>query len=89
MLTVSGTVLWAWGIWLLGKYFSVNIGIKDNHELIGKGPYGFIRHPAYAGNILQAVGFSLSSILIFPKHLCSADLPVLMQIEARRDLSWK
>jgi protein-S-isoprenylcysteine O-methyltransferase Ste14 len=74
-LTVSGTVLRAWGIWTLGKYFSVHIEIKDNHELIENGPYRFIRHPAYAGNLLQAVGIplilhafyslSISAVLVF------------------------
>lgn len=59
LLTVSGTILRAWGIWTLGKYFSVHIEIKDNHELIETGPYRFIRHPAYAGNILQAAGIPL------------------------------
>lgn len=75
LLTVSGTILRAWSIWTLGKYFSVHIEIKDNHELIETGPYRFIRHPAYAGNILQAVGIPLilnayysltiSAILVF------------------------
>ena len=75
VLTVFGTILRAWGIWTLGKYFSVHIEIKDNHELIENGPYRFIRHPAYAGNLLQAAGIplilnaycslSISVILIF------------------------
>lgn len=53
----------------------MHIEIKDNHELIEKGPYKLIRHPAYAGNILQAVGIplilnaycslSISTVLIF------------------------
>lgn len=75
VLTVSGTVLRAWGIWTLGKYFSAHIEIKDNHELIESGPYRFIRHPAYAGNLLQAIGIplilnayyslSISAVLVF------------------------
>lgn len=75
LLAVSGTILRTWGIWTLGKYFSVHIEIKDNHELIETGPYRFIRHPAYAGNLLQAVGIplildayyslSISAVLIF------------------------
>jgi len=75
VLTVFGTVLRAWGVWTLGEYFSVHIEIKDNHKLIKKGPYKFIRHPAYAGNIIQAVGIPLilnayyslgiSAVLIF------------------------
>lgn len=59
LMTVAGTILRAWGIWTLGKYFSVHIEIKDNHELIESGPYRFIRHPAYAGNLLQAAGIPL------------------------------
>lgn len=75
LLTVSGTVLRAWSIWTLGKYFSVHIEIKDHHELVETGPYKFIRHPAYAGNLLQAVGipfilnayysFIISAVLVF------------------------
>ena len=75
VLTVFGTVLRAWGVWTLGEYFSAHIEIKDKHELIEKGPYKFIRHPAYAGNIIQAAGIplvlnayyslSISAVLIF------------------------
>ena len=75
VLTVFGTVLRAWGVWTLGEYFSVHIEIKDNHKLVENGPYRFIRHPAYAGNILQAIGIplilnayyslSISAVLIF------------------------
>jgi len=75
MLTIFGTVLRAWGVWTLGEYFSVHIEVKDKHELIEKGPYKFIRHPAYAGNIIQAIGIPLilnayyslgiSAVLIF------------------------
>lgn len=75
VLTVAGTILRAWGIWTMGEYFSVHIEIKNSHELIETGPYRFIRHPAYAGNLLQAVGIplilnayyslSISAVLIF------------------------
>ncbi|MGB9939602.1 methyltransferase family protein [Methanosarcina sp.] len=58
-LVLIGTGLRAWGMWALGKYFSAHIEIMKNHPLIESGPYKFIRHPAYAGNILQAVGIPL------------------------------
>ncbi len=58
-LTLFGTGLRAWGLWSLGKYFSAHIEIRDGHELVEKGPYRFIRHPAYAGNILQTAGIPL------------------------------
>lgn len=58
-LVLIGTGLRAWSIWTLGKYFSPHIEIKNNHQLIKTGPYRLIRHPAYAGNILQAIGIPL------------------------------
>ncbi len=59
LIALIGTGFRAWGMWTLGKYFSAHIEIKNNHQLIESGPYKFIRHPAYAGNILQAVGIPL------------------------------
>lgn len=58
-LTILGTGLRMWGMWTLGKYFSVHIEIKGGHKLVESGPYKFIRHPAYAGNIIQALGIPL------------------------------
>jgi protein-S-isoprenylcysteine O-methyltransferase Ste14 len=58
-LAVFGTGLRAWGIWSLRDYFSAHIEIKDDHNLVESGPYKFIRHPAYAGNIIQALGIPL------------------------------
>jgi protein-S-isoprenylcysteine O-methyltransferase Ste14 len=58
-LTVFGTGLRAWSIWTLGEYFSAHIEIKNNHKLVESGPYKFIRHPAYSGNIMQALGIPL------------------------------
>lgn len=58
-LAVSGTGLRAWGLLSLREYFSADIEIKDNHKLVESGPYKFIRHPAYAGNIMQALGIPL------------------------------
>jgi len=46
-------------MWVPGKYFSAHIEIKYSHQLIESGPYKLIRHPAYAGNILQVAGISL------------------------------
>jgi isoprenylcysteine carboxyl methyltransferase (ICMT) family protein YpbQ len=59
VLAVSGTVLRAWSIWSLSEYFSARIEIKSNHMLVERGPYKFVRHPAYAGNITQAAGIPL------------------------------
>lgn len=58
-LALIGTGIRAWSMLTLGKYFSAHIEIKNDHQLIESGPYKLIRHPAYAGNILQAIGIPL------------------------------
>ncbi len=35
--------------------------VKKNKELATDGPYAFVRHPLYVGNILMLFGFSLAS----------------------------
>jgi protein-S-isoprenylcysteine O-methyltransferase Ste14 len=47
--------------------------------LIDSGPYHFVRHPSYAGNLLAVVGFSLSfqnwaSILLIFVPCCAVIL---------------
>lgn len=37
--------------------------VKKNKELATDGPYAFVRHPLYVGNILLLVGYSLASSL--------------------------
>ncbi|MEK6921971.1 MAG: isoprenylcysteine carboxylmethyltransferase family protein, partial [Nanoarchaeota archaeon] len=39
--------------------FSVFVVILENHQLITKGPYAYVRHPIYSAGILKAFGFVL------------------------------
>lgn len=47
--------------------------IKKNKVLATDGPYGFVRHPQYVGNIMLGIGFSLASGLWW-------SLPLLLAI---------
>ena len=38
--------------------------VMKNKELATTGPYAYVRHPLYVGNILLLIGFSLASSLI-------------------------
>lgn len=58
-LAVAGTALRMWGVRALGRYFSGHIETYADHTLVESGPYAFIRHPAYAGNILHVLGLPL------------------------------
>lgn len=57
---IVGTVIAALGIairmWAAGH-------VKKNKVLATDGPYAYVRHPLYVGNILLLAGFSIASML--------------------------
>lgn len=59
-LIILGLVIRWVAILTLKKYFTVNVSILSNHQLINTGIYRFIRHPAYAGSLLSFLGLGLS-----------------------------
>ncbi|MBS0192699.1 MAG: isoprenylcysteine carboxylmethyltransferase family protein [Proteobacteria bacterium] len=58
-LFVLGTVLRAWSIHVLGRFFTVQVAIARDHRLIENGPYKLLRHPSYTGSLLMFVGYLL------------------------------
>ena len=46
----------------LGRFFTWDLSIKPDQRLITTGPYSIVRHPAYTGNCLIAIGLVLSQI---------------------------
>ena len=73
IVMVFGFILRQWAISVLGIYFAPTVRIIKKHEIIGIGPYKYIRHPSYTGMLLFLIGFafisrSLISLLgiIFP-----------------------
>jgi len=59
-LILTGMIIRFAAIRSLGKFFTVNLGIQDNHRLIRTGLYKYIRHPSYSGSLLSFAGFCLS-----------------------------
>jgi protein-S-isoprenylcysteine O-methyltransferase Ste14 len=45
---------------ILGRSFSVRVQIKEGQRLTTRGPYRWIRHPAYGGALLTIVGVPLA-----------------------------
>jgi protein-S-isoprenylcysteine O-methyltransferase len=43
----------------LGRFFTVDVAIADDHRVIDTGPYRFIRHPSYTGALMAFAGFGL------------------------------
>lgn len=55
-LVLVGNVLDVWAYVVLRRSFSV---VPEARELVTRGPYGFIRHPVYAGKLLSQAGIWL------------------------------
>jgi protein-S-isoprenylcysteine O-methyltransferase len=51
-LFACALVLRWWAIVSLGKFFTVDVAIAKDHQLIVRGPYHWMRHPSYTGMLL-------------------------------------
>jgi protein-S-isoprenylcysteine O-methyltransferase Ste14 len=47
-------------IYSLGRFFTVDLTIKDNHKIKKDGLYRLLRHPSYSGSLLSFLGYGLS-----------------------------
>lgn len=52
----AGSLLRIWTYRTLGRLFTWELAIKENHQLVTSGPYSIVRHPSYTGAILLGVG---------------------------------
>jgi protein-S-isoprenylcysteine O-methyltransferase len=66
MFEVAGVVLFAvglllrwWAIITLGRFFTVDVVIEKDHEVVERGPFRWVR-PSYTGVLLAFVGFALT-----------------------------
>ena len=55
-----GIVLRLWAVLTLGKFFRMQVHIQDEHRLVTRGPYRFLRHPSYTGGLLTVTGIGLA-----------------------------
>jgi protein-S-isoprenylcysteine O-methyltransferase Ste14 len=60
VLFAAGLLLRWWAIITLGRFFTVDVTIEKDHELVERGPFRIVRHPSYIGVLLAFVGFALS-----------------------------
>ncbi len=60
VLFVAGLLLRWWAIITLGRFFTVDVTIEKDHELVERGPFRMVRHPSYTGVLLAFLGLALS-----------------------------
>jgi protein-S-isoprenylcysteine O-methyltransferase Ste14 len=56
MLCVGGVSFCLWARAVLGRNWSGTVTLKENHELIVRGPYRLVRHPIYTGLMAMIIG---------------------------------
>lgn len=64
IVSIAGQALRIWGAGFVEKVARKNI--VSYYALILSGPYQYIRHPLYLGNILGMIGFSISAAAFLP-----------------------
>ncbi|MGC1547908.1 MAG: isoprenylcysteine carboxylmethyltransferase family protein [Rhodanobacter sp.] len=59
IMTFAGLLFACWARVILGRNWSGVVQLKQDHELIERGPYRFVRHPIYSGLLLAILGTGL------------------------------
>ena len=60
-IAIVGLLITLWARFTLGSNWSGTVTFKENHELITRGPYAFVRHPIYTGMLTMLFGTALIS----------------------------
>jgi protein-S-isoprenylcysteine O-methyltransferase Ste14 len=58
-LVLSGLFIAIWARVTLGGNWSARVTLKEDHELIQRGPYRVVRHPIYSGLLLMILGTAI------------------------------
>ncbi|MGO9480377.1 MAG: methyltransferase family protein, partial [Candidatus Kryptoniota bacterium] len=56
IVAVGGVAFAIWARIILSGNWDMGPAVKENHELITRGPYSFVRHPIYSGMLLMFLG---------------------------------
>ncbi len=59
-LIVAGIVLRLFAVASLGRFFTVDVTIRQGHRLKKDGLYQYLRHPSYFASLLSFIGFGIS-----------------------------
>ena len=64
LITFTGFIVVLWARKTLAGNWSSDVVIKEDHELIERGPYAYVRHPIYSGLLLMVLGAAIISGLV-------------------------
>ena len=60
VLCICGVSLCLWARAVLGRNWSGTVTLKEDHELIVRGPYRLVRHPIYTGLLTMMAGTAMA-----------------------------
>jgi protein-S-isoprenylcysteine O-methyltransferase Ste14 len=61
IIVMLASVAFRWySAFLLGKYFTFDVALHGDQQLIQTGPYRYVRHPSYTGALFTLIGFGLA-----------------------------
>ena len=59
-IALVGVALRSWAVWTLGRFFRREVTVEAGQRVVRTGPYQWLRHPAYTGNLLTFAGIGLA-----------------------------
>ena len=91
VIFLIGLFLALWARWALGTMYGVSTGssapLQENHHLVQRGPYAFVRHPMYLGYWLVMLGSMLIYRTWTPLVLLIMTVPSFYRRARREEIS--
>lgn len=60
LVFATGLAVRWWAIVTLGRFFTVDVVIEKDHEVVQRGPFRWVRHPSYTGVLLAFLGWTMA-----------------------------
>lgn len=59
LIVIGIAIRWA-AVFTLGRFFTVDVAIRDGHRVVSHGLYGVVRHPMYLGSYVSFIGLGFA-----------------------------
>lgn len=59
-LFAAGLAVRWWAIVTLGRFFTVDVVVEKDHEVVQRGPFRWVRHPSYTGVLVAFMGWAMT-----------------------------
>jgi protein-S-isoprenylcysteine O-methyltransferase len=60
LVFAAGLAVRWWAIVTLGRFFTVDVVVEKDHEVVQRGPFRWVRHPSYTGVLLAFLGWAMT-----------------------------